>query len=278
MFSKKYDFYDSNQFYYTNLLSGQIGSGKTSFLMKYLYSLVTPKRDKQGNIDHSFSLPFQRIFINIDGFAFEAFNNLAKQNGLNVEFRWLDMQDFKDFAYRERELYTKFNSDGQGTIAKRVEEHIEDHYRSYLGSLIVCDEADHWLTKKDDPLANFLKFKRHYGMEIWFLTQKFQNLNSSFYSSGAINRFLRIRSSIFNLGKSRYIQLWATSDTSKADNLLDTYSFYVEKEIFELYDSGAALANNNKSIKRKLMFPLTLMLFGIPFGGYNIYKFFTKNK
>lgn len=275
MFFKKYDFYDYSQFFYTNLLSGEIGSGKTSFIMKYLYSLITPKRDKKGNIDRSFSLPFKKVFINVDGFAFEAFSNLAKQNGLDVDFKFLDMQHFKDFAYAERELYTKFNSDGQGIIAKRVEEFIDDEYKMYLGALIVCDEADHWLTKKDDEFANFLKFKRHYGMEIWFLTQKFQNLNNSFYLSGAVNRFLRVRSATFNLGKSRYLQHWSNSDTSKDDNLVATYSFIIEKEIYDLYDSGANLANSNNALKRSLYKPILILLFTLPLAiylSYTLYK------
>lgn len=277
MLFKKYDFYDTRVFFYTNLLSGEIGSGKTSFVMKYLYSLMTPKRDKKGNIDHSFSMPFKKVFINIDGFAFDAFNGLAKQNGFDVEFKWLDMQHFKQFAIKERELYTQFNADGQGTIAKRVESHIDDEYKQYLGALIVCDEADHWLTNKDDTFANFLKFKRHYGMEVWFLTQKFQNLHNSFYLSGAVNRFLRIRSSIFNLGKSRYIQHWANSDTSKKDNLVETYSFVVEKEIYDLYDSGANLSSSNKAIKGAIFKPLMFLGLSIPFGIYMAYSLYSKH-
>jgi antibiotic biosynthesis monooxygenase (ABM) superfamily enzyme len=277
MLFKKYDFYDENVLFYTNLLSGEIGSGKTSFVMKYLYSLITPKRDKKGNIDHSFQMPFKKVFINVDGFAFESFNSFAKQNGFDVEFKWLDMQHFKDFAYKERELYTQFNSDGQGTIAKRVEEHMDDKYNMYFNALIVCDEADHWLTKKDDLLANFLKFKRHYGMEVWFLTQKFQNLHTSFYLSGAVNRFLRIRSSIFNLGKSRYIQHWANSDTSKRENLVETYAFTVEKEIYDLYDSGAILANSNKALTGSIFKPLMFLGLSIPFGIYMAYSLYSKH-
>ena len=277
MLFKKYDFYDKNVLFYTNLLSGEIGSGKTSFVMKYLYSLITPKRDKKGNIDHTFSMPFKKVFINIDGFAFDAFNNYAKQNGFDLEFKWLDMQHFKQFAYKERELYTQFNSDGQGTIAKRVEASIDEEYRHYLGALIVCDEADHWLTTKDDLLANFLKFKRHYGMEVWFLTQKFQNLHTSYYLSGAVNRFLRIRSSIFNLGKSRYIQHWANSDTSKKDNLVETYAFTVEKEIYDLYDAGAVLSSSNKAIKGAIFKPLLFLGLSIPFGIYMAYSLYSKH-
>lgn len=92
-----------------------------------------------------------------------------------------------------------------------------------------------------------------------------------------MNRFLRIRSSIFNLGKSRYIQHWANSDTSKKDNLVETYAFTVEKEIYDLYDAGAVLSSSNKAIQGAIFKPLLFLGLSIPFGIYMAYSLYSKH-
>lgn len=258
---KPFDFSDSDARFYTNLISGEKGAGKSSFLVKYLYLLLTDKESLP---------PFKTIFINIDGFDFKRFNDLAESNGLDVAFKWLDMTDFKKFTYRERELYTQYNSDGQGYIAKRISENIESEYQKYISSMIISDESDHYLTKKDDEFANFLKFSRHYSIEIWFITQKFQNLHETFYNSGAINRFLRVRSSLFNLGNTRIIQLWANSNTAKSDNLVAQYSYEIESFLYELYDSGAILTTGDQA-KKKLKFYFVLFLLSLVFAGTVFY-------
>jgi len=94
---KPFDFSDPDARFYTNLISGEKGAGKSSFLVKYLYLMLTNKESLP---------PFKTIFINIDGFDFKQFNELAESNGLDIDFKWLDMSDFKKFTYRERQLYT----------------------------------------------------------------------------------------------------------------------------------------------------------------------------
>jgi len=255
---KPFDFVDSDARFYTNLISGEKGAGKSSFLVKYLYLMLTNKEALP---------PFKTIFINIDGFDFKRFNELAESNGLDIDFKWLDMTDFKKFTYRERQLYTQYNADGEGYIAKRISENIDDEYKKYISSMIISDESDHYLTKKDDEFANFLKFSRHYSIEIWFITQKFQNLHETFYNSGAINRFLRVRSSLFNIGNTRIIQLWANSNTAKSDNLVAQYSYEIEPVIYELYDSGAVLKTGDQA-QKKLKFYFLAFLASVIFAGF----------
>jgi len=258
---KPFDFADPDARFYTNLLSGEKGAGKSSFLVKYLYLMLTNKESLP---------PFKTIFINIDGFDFKRFNELAESNGLDIDFKWLDMTDFKKFTYRERQLYTQYNADGEGYIAKRISENIDDEYKKYISSMIISDESDHYLTKKDDEFANFLKFSRHYSIEIWLITQKFQNLHETFYNSGAINRFLRVRSSLFNIGNTRIIQLWANSNTAKSDNLVAQYSYEIEPVIYELYDSGAVLKTGDQA-QKKLKFYFLAFIASIIFAGYVFY-------
>lgn len=258
MIFKPFDFSDPDARFYTNLISGEKGAGKSSFLVKYLYLMLTNKESLP---------PFKTIFINIDGFDFKRFNELAESNGLDIDFKWLDMSDFKKFTYRERQLYTQYNSDGEGYIAKRISENIDDEYKKYISSMIISDESDHYLTKKDDEFANFLKFSRHYSIEIWFITQKFQNLHETFYNSGAINRFLRVRSSLFNIGNTRIIQLWANSNTAKSDNLIAQYSYEIEPVIYELYDSGAVLKTGDQA-QKKLKFYFLAFIASIIFAGF----------
>lgn len=258
---KPFDFSDPDARFYTNLLSGEKRAGKSSFLVKYLYLMLTDKESLP---------PFKTIFINIDGFDFKRFNDFAESNGLDITFKWLDMTDFKKFTYRERELYTQYNSDGQGYIAKRISENIGDEYQKYISSMIVCDEADHYLTKKDDEFANFFKFTGHYNIEIWFITQKFQNLHETFYNSGAINRFLRVRSPLFNLGNTRILQLWANSNTAKSENMVAQYSYEIDSFLYELYDSGAILKTGDQA-KKKLKFYFVLFLLSLVFAGTVFY-------
>jgi hypothetical protein len=258
---KPFDFTDTDARFYTNILSGEIGSGKTSFMVKYLYLLL---------INRHFLPPFKTIYVNVDGLDFLKFRELAAASGININFEWLDMNHFKQFAYAERKLYSEYNSDGEGSIAKRIASNIDDNYKKYIASLIICDEADHYMTKKDDEFANFLKFKRHHSIEIWFITQKFQNLHDSYYNSGAINRFLRVRSSLFNLGSTRVVQLWANSNTSKADNLVEQKSFEIESDIYDLYDSGAVLKTGNQA-KNKLKYYALMMIAALLFAAFLFY-------
>ena len=272
-FGDEYDFYDDNQLL-TNLLSGDIGSGKTSFIIQYLFYLVQVPRDKDGNINRAWKLPFTQIHINVDGFDFQKFNELAKNNGLDLTFHWLDFKHFEEFAKVERELYTKFNSDGGGEIAKNQIKHMPDEYKKYLHSLIVCDEADHWITKINPDLANFLKWKRHLGLGVWFITQKYQNLDSSFYNSGAINRFLHIRNPLFNAFGYKFIEHWSASNRQKTENLVNTYHFKILPEIYSLYDSGANLGATEKqssTIKKWLY----LLPIGLIFGVSLLYYIFS---
>lgn len=261
MFFKKYDFNDLSYLSYTSILSGEIGSGKTSFVVELLLHLL-----KNG-------INIKTVYVNIDGFNFEAFNKLS-----DVKFKWLDMTHFINFSKEERESYTKHNSSGHGIIAKNVEKDLGEDY-DYFNSLIICDEADHYLTKKNDEYSNFLKFRRHYGIGIIFITQKFQNLDSSYYNSGAINRFYRIRNPLFNFGDFRFIELWSSSNTNVSDNMVETTSFKISELAYEMYDVGANI--NKSSLFRKKLIPLIIFLvIFIPISFYflsSTYNNFTEN-
>jgi len=268
---KPFYFTDKNTRYFTNLLSGETGSGKSSLIMQLLYSLLNSKKEV---------MPFNRVYINIDGFDFDYFNTLAKTKGLDVTFHWLDMHELFAFAKEERELYQEYSTDGQGTIAKRIRANIDEDYIKYFTSLIICDEADNYLGTDLDKevkkmslgFSNFMKFKRHHHIEMWLLTQKFQNLNSCFYNNGAINRFLRVRSMFFSFGKTKVLQHWVSSDTSKKDNLLDSYWYEVEDDLYKRYDVGANISTGDgtkKKFKYMLLGLLAAIIFSI-FLGYRI--------
>jgi len=59
-----------------------------------------------------------------------------------------------------------------------------------------------------------------------------------------------VRSSLFNIGNTRIIQLWANSNTAKSDNLVAQYSYEIEPVIYELYDSGAVLKTGDQAQKK----------------------------
>lgn len=267
---KPFSFTDKNTRYFTNLLSGETGSGKSSLIMQLLYSLLNSKKQV---------MPFKRVYINIDGFDFDYFNGLAKTKGLDVTFHWLDMHELFMFAKKERELYQEYSTDGQGTIAKRIRSNIDEEYIKYFSSLIICDEADNYLGTDLDKevkkmslgFSNFMKFKRHHSIELWLLTQKFQNLNTSFYNNGAINRFIRVRSMFFTMGKTKILQHWSSSDTSKKDNLLDSYWYEVEDDLYNRYDVGANISTGDGT-KKKFKFMLLGLLAAIIFSSWLGYK------
>lgn len=267
---KSFSFTDKNTRYFTNLLSGETGSGKSSLIMQLLYYLLNSKKQV---------MPFKRVYINIDGFDFDYFNNLAKAKGLDVTFHWLDMHELFAFAKEERELYQEYSTDGQGTIAKRIRSNIDEEYIKYFSSLIICDEADNYLGTDLDKevkkmslgFSNFMKFKRHHSIELWLLTQKFQNLNASFYNNGAINRFIRVRSMFFTMGKTKILQHWSSSDTSKKDNLLDSYWYEVEDDLYNRYDVGANISTGDGT-KKKFKYMLLGLLAAIIFSSWLGYK------
>ncbi len=273
---KPFSFVDPKSRYFTNILSGETGAGKSSLIMQLLYLLLTNK-DAQ--------MPFKRVYINIDGFDFDYFNNLAKTNGRDVQFFWLNMHEVFSFAKEERELYQVYSTDGQGTIAKRIRENISEEYIKYFSSLIICDEADNYLgtdlSKEVKAMSlgfsNFMKFKRHHHIEMWLLTQKFQNLNSTFYNNGAINRFLRVRSMFFSFGKTKVLQHWVNSDTSKKDNLLDSYWYEIEDDLYNRYDVGANITTGDGNVKKLKLLFLSLLagaVFSIYIGYQILGKYF----
>jgi len=268
---KSFSFTDPKTRYFTNLLSGETGSGKSSLIMQLLYLLITNKDNE---------MPFKKVYLNIDGFDFNYFNALASSNGLDVHFSWLNMHEIFAFAKEERELYQEYSTDGEGTIAKRIRENINEDYIKYFSSLIICDEADNYLGT-DLPkeiksmslgFSNFMKFKRHHHIEMWLLTQKFQNLNSLFYNNGAINRFLRVRSMFFSFGKTKVLQHWVSSDTSKKDNLIDSYWYEVDDDLYNKYDVGANITtgDGNKKKLKFMLIGLVIALFVSFVVGYQI--------
>ena len=276
---KPFSFTDPKTRYFTNILSGETGSGKSSLIMQLLYLLLTVK-DVQ--------MPFKRVYVNIDGFDFDYFNSLAKTNGLDVQFFWLDMHEVFAFAKEERDLYQVYSTDGEGTIAKRIRKNISEEYIKYFSSLIICDEADNYLgtdlSKEVKAMSlgfsNFMKFKRHHHIEMWLLTQKFQNLNSQFYNNGAVNRFLRVRSMFFSFGKSKILEHWVSSDTSKKDNRLESYWYQIEDDLYNRYDVGANITTGDGNVK-KLKWLFLILLAGVVFSlfvGYKILgKYFTSD-
>ena len=267
---KPFSFVDKNTRYFTNLLSGDTGSGKSSLVMQLLYALLTSKKEV---------MPFNRVYINIDGFDFNYFNELAKSKGLDTTFHWLNMHELFAFAQEERRLYQKYSTDGGGSIAKRIRKNIDEKYIKYFSSLIICDEADNYLgtdldkTTKGMSLgfSNFMKFKRHHSIELWLLTQKFQNLNAAFYNNGAINRFIKVRSMFFSFGKTKVLQHWVSSDTSKKDNLIDSYWYEVEDDLYNRYDVGANISTGD-GVKKKFKYMLWGLLVAIMFSGWMFYK------
>jgi len=276
---KPFSFTDPKSRYFTNILSGETGAGKSSLIMQLLYLLLTNK-DAQ--------MPFKRVYINIDGFDFDYFNNLAKTNGRDVQFFWLNMHEVFSFAKEERDLYQVYSTDGQGTIAKRIRENISEEYIKYFSSLIICDEADNYLgtdlSKEVKAMSlgfsNFMKFKRHHHIEMWLLTQKFQNLNSTFYNNGAINRFLRVRSMFFSFGKTKVLQHWVNSDTSKKDHLLDSYWYEIEDDLYNRYDVGANITTGDGNVKKLKLLFLSLLagaIFSIYIGYQILGKYFSED-
>ncbi|MFK5959733.1 MAG: zonular occludens toxin domain-containing protein [Lutibacter sp.] len=254
MLPSKFNLDDLSYLSHTSILSGEIGSGKTSFLVQLLLNLTRNPKSKVKN-----------VFINIDGFNFEKFNEMSK-----VTFSWLDMSHLISFSKKERLAYTKYNSEGGGVIAENVRKDLEKDF-DYFDSLIVCDESDHYLTKKDDDFANFMKFRRHYNIGIIFITQKFQNLNNSYYNSGAINRFYRIRNPLFNITSSKYLELWSSSNTAVSDNLVSINSFKIEPLVFELYDTGDNIISS-KFVFKKFLIPIIFLVIGIPIAIYFLHK------
>lgn len=251
MLPKKFNFTNLEILDKTTILSGEIGSGKTSFIVKLLYELIQIE-DFDKKI----------VFINVDGFDFEKFNKLAKDFKKDTVFKWLDMTHFMAFSEDERESYTRHNSSGEGKIREGVEADLKDKY-DYFDSLIVCDESDHYLTSINKKFSNFLKYRRHYSIGVIFLTQKFQNLNGDYYNSGAVNTFYRIRNPIFNLGNSKFLEHWSGANTLISENLLDYYSFKINPEIYKLYDVGGNIKSGNY-IKKKLLIPILVLLIILP--------------
>ncbi len=277
---KPFLFTDPKTRYFTNLLSGETGSGKSSLIMQLLYSLLV-KKDSV--------MPFKKVFVNIDGFDFDYFNTLAKSSGLDCQFYWLNMHDIFAFAQEERELYQEYSTDGQGIIAKRIRENIDEKYTKYFHSLIICDEADNYLgtdlpkeiKNKSTGFSNFMKFKRHHSIEMWLLTQKFQNLNSAFYNNGAINRFLRVRSMFFSFGKTKVLQHWVNSDTSKKDNLLDSFWYEVDSDLYNRYDVGANISVGDGNVKKLKMMSILLgigLVFSIWLGNLILGKYLSSDE
>jgi len=274
---KPFSFTDPKSRYFTNILSGETGAGKSSLIMQFLYLLLTDKNAQ---------MPFKNVYINIDGFDFDYFNNLAKTNGRDVHFFWLNMHEVFSFAKEERDLYQVYSTDGQGTIAKRIRENISGEFKKYFSSLIICDEADNYLgtdlSKEVKVMSlgfsNFMKFKRHHHIEMWLLTQKFQNLNSTFYNNGAINRFLRVRSMFFSFGKTKVLQHWVNSDTSKKNHLLDSYWYEIEDDLYNRYDVGANITTGDGNVKKLKLLFLSLLIgavFSIYIGYQILGKYFS---
>lgn len=250
MLPSKFNLNDLSYLSHTSILSGEIGSGKTSFIVQLLLNLTKNKKNKVN-----------KVFINIDGFDFDKFNSLS-----DVDFCWLDMTHLINFTRKERLSYTEHNTSGGGVIAENVRKDLSEEF-DYFDSLIVCDESDHYLTKKDDEFANFMKFRRHYNIGIIFITQKFQNLNNSYYNSGAINRFYKIRNPLFNLSGSKYLELWSSSNTSVSDNLVSISSFKIEPVVFDLYDTGDNIESSNFVFK-KFLIPIIFLFIAIPISMY----------
>lgn len=261
-----FDFY--SQYPYTSnfnrhktvLLAGVKGSGKSSFALYYVMRQIEDNKD----------FDYKHVFINIDGFSPKQFDALAALNRKETQFYWLNFEHFIKFAEIERELYKEANASiGEketGQIATYVRENMPDEFKRYLDSMIICDEADAYHTSYNADLANFYKFSRHYYMEIWLLTQKFQNLNPKYYNANAINHYFMIRNPLFNYFGFRYIEHWSATDTTNPDNLETTWKFKIDDRVFDMYDSGANL--NQKSKIGKLT---KIMIMIIPFGIFLAY-------
>ena len=262
----QFDFKDIEALRLTILLSGDKGSGKTSFIVQFLYELCTVP-----------DLPIKNIFVNIDGFEFDAFHAHAKSHGNEISFRWLDMAHYMEFSTVERKHYLLHNSSGSGRIAKGVREDLESQF-DYFDSLVVCDEVDAYLTKDHSDFANYLKFCRHYGIANFFMTQKFQNIHSSFYNSGAVNRYYKIRSPLLNLKEDfKNVELWDKPNTLLSENLLSIYSFKIKPVIYNLYDAGANINSSGSLFFKKIKYPLFFLLFSIPFSIYMFYSVYSSH-
>lgn len=267
---KPFSVTDKTTMFFTNILSGDTGSGKSSLIMQMLYKNIVTKNE---------AFVFKNIYINIDGFDFTYFNELAKSNGLDIKFHWLNMHDFFAFAREERELYQKYSTDGEGVIAGRIRSEISDEFKKYFYSLVICDEADNYVGTDVDRdskklytgFSNFMKFKRHHSIQLWLITQKFQNLDSSIYNNGAINRFLHVRNMFFSLGKTKVLQHWIKSDTSKSTNLDASYWYEVEDDLYSRYDVGANI-NTGDGAKKKFKYMLLGLLAAIIFSTWLGYK------
>lgn len=219
---------------------GLPGSGKTYRAVNYVYDCFIDEKSKDFG-------KFERFYTNINEFKFEFFNVTKIQAEL------LDYDKLIIDLEHLRLMFMQKAPDSQ--LVEKAKELGLDK------ALFVIDEAHNYYDTKKDVLLWWLTYHRHLHQDIILITQNLSLIYRQYLKIGeffyrAVPSSLRLRSGVFTYHQFVDYKLTKTSHT-------DTIKLKFNKDVFELYSSGANI--QSKKVIYKFII-LGALLFFFTFG------------
>jgi len=210
-----------------SIIYGSVGAGKTYSSIK---DFVIPSLKKNRN-----------VFTNIDFFPKSSNYNYIRA----LEF-YKDEIRHKFSVYLKRDCFPLLHFLDDNEIIQKMNIPAKDISASRIppNSLIIVDEAQdifYYLDVNRVPrgVYTFMSYSRHLGVDILFITQSPDLLNSQIRALARGN-YLEVRN-FSNLGlKNGYRLRWFSHHSQSPDEALKTSISFYDKSIFSLYRSQQA--------------------------------------
>jgi len=227
-------------------LTGVIGSGKTYYAINYIVKNFAKNEEVKKKVDKKFVLKkVNKCITNINELKLDEFENVYPLK-------------FKEFYENLKVGYQAYQDGATDTELNELKEIEEINH-----SLIILDECQNFLAKKDDVLVWWLSYARHMYMEVILITQnlslvdaKYKSFSEFFYKAQPSS--LRIFNNYMRYNQYSDSTLYATRKTG-------VIKVKIIPEIFDLYGSGDNV-DNGSLIKKFILFGLgflILMIFAI---------------